>query len=418
MSIEAEKAERLFRFPGRRPTGTMPKLHRNVWVTSLGSFLTDVSSEMIWNVLPLFLANVLGIRMAAIGLIEGAAESLSSLLKIASGYLSDRAGKRKPLAVIGYAVSTAAKPFLYLASSWSGVLAVRVTDRIGKGIRTAPRDALLAASVSSAERGFAFGLHRAADTAGAFVGLLAAGVIVFLTQRGAVALEATVFRRLVLASLIPAGLAVAVLAAGLREVELLATARERPVLSLRGLGREFRWFLAAVLVFTLGNSADAFLVLRAQERGLSVLGILGMLAAFNLVYTAVSLPAGRWSDAVGRRRVLVTGWLAYALIYLGFALAGTASHIVVLYTVYGCYHGLADGAARASVADLVPEARRGTAFGLYHAAVGVAALPASLAAGALWQRYGPAAPFYAGAGLAVVATWMLVNLPSRFSRNG
>ncbi|HSF19277.1 MAG TPA: MFS transporter [Vicinamibacteria bacterium] len=390
------------------------KLHRNVWATSVASFLTDVSSEMIWNVLPLFLSNVLGARMTVVGLIEGAGESLSSLLKVFSGFLSDRYSNRKKLAVSGYGLSTVAKPLLYFATTWGTVLAVRVTDRIGKGIRTAPRDALLASSVPTDQRGFAFGLHRAADTAGAFVGLVAAGAVVWLTQRGGLELERATFQTLVFWGAIPAAIAVLVLALAAKEV---GTSRptSRPRLTLEGFDPEFRRFLLAEAVFTLGNSADAFLVLRAQERGLSVLGILAMLAGFNLVYALLSVPAGRWSDRLGRRRVIVVGWLSYAVIYLGFALAEGVEHIVPLYVAYGCYHGLTDGVARAYVADVSAEDKRGTAFGLFHAAIGAVALPSSLLAGLLWQNIGPSAPFWIGATLALLATFLLLAPFSRLT---
>lgn len=398
------------------------KLHRNVWVTSLTSFLTDVSSEMIFNLLPLFLANVLGVRTSAIGLVEGVAESVSSFLKIVSGFVSDLAGARKWLAVLGYGISAASKPFLYFASTWKAVLGIRAADRVGKGVRSAPRDALLAESVPAGDLGLAFGLHRAFDSGGAFVGVLAALGVVWSVQKGALALEPDTFRLLVLVSIVPAFAAVLVLAVGAKEIEIPGRGRKRtslPQLSLRGLDPSFRRFLLAMLVFTLGNSSDAFLVLRAQERGLSVVGILGMLLGFNLVYTAVAAPAGRLSDFLGRKRVITFGWMFYILLYIGFAFARTAWQVVALFSLYGSYYGMTEGGARAFVADLVPDSeKRGTAYGLYHAAVGAAALPASLIAGVLWQGFGefsgfgPRAPFVFGAGLALVATLILTSIRS------
>jgi MFS family permease len=402
---------------------TRTKLHRNVWVTSATSFLTDVSSEMIFNLLPLFLANVLGVRTGAIGLVEGVAESVSSFLKIVSGFVSDLAGTRKWLAVLGYGVSAASKPFLYVASSWEAVLGVRAADRMGKGVRSAPRDALLAESVSASDRGLAFGLHRAFDSGGAFVGVLVATGVVWSVQRGALALEPRTFRLLVLASLVPSFAAVVVLAIGAKEVE--SRGRERkpaalPRLSLRGIDPSFRRFLLAMIVFTLGNSSDAFLVLRAQERGLSVVGILGMLLGFNLVYTLVAVPAGRLSDSLGRKVVITVGWVFYVLLYAGFAFAQTAWQVTLLFALYGLYYGMTEGGGRAFVADLVTDSETlGTAYGLYHAAVGAAALPASLIAGVLWQGlgefpgYGPRAPFLFGAGLALVATLLLASIPGK-----
>jgi MFS family permease len=394
------------------------KLHRNVWVTSATSFLTDVSSEMVFDVLPLFLSGVLGVRTAAIGLVEGMAEAVSSFLKIGSGYLSDREGKRKWLAVSGYAISAASKPLLLFASSWGLVLGIRSLDRFGKGVRSAPRDALLAESVTPETRGLAFGAHRAFDSAGAVVGLGIALAVVWFAQRGALALAPSTFRLLVLGSLLPAFAAVLVLAFGAREIGSSMPRSERPKLSLRGLDPGFRRFLLALVLFTLGNSSDSFLVLRASERGLSVVGILGMLLGFNVVYTLVSAPAGRLSDRIGRRKLIAAGWLFYAVLYLGFALARDAFQVVLLFIAYGVYYGLTEGVGRAFVSDLVRDRERlGSAYGLYYAAIGAAALPASLLAGILWQGlgafpgFGPRAPFLAGSALALTAVAVLLTIP-------
>jgi MFS family permease len=389
-------------------------LPRNVWAVTVTSFLTDISSEMIVNLLPLFLANVLGVHTALIGLIEGIAETTASLLKAFSGWVSDRLGRRKWLAVSGYAVSTVAKPFLYPAASWLAVLAVRFADRLGKGIRTAPRDALVADSIDDGRRGLAFGLHRAGDTAGAFLGLVIALVVVWRAQAGALLLARPTFQRLVLLSIVPAALAVLVLALASREVSRPGRQVAKPRLSLAGLDSRFRRFLAVIVLFALGNSADAFLILRAQERGLGILGVLGMLATFNLVYAAVSGPAGALSDRVGRRALIIGGWLAYGLLYLGFALAGHPWQVWLLYALYGIYYGAVEGTTRAYVADIVEPHERGTAYGLYNSAVGLAALPASLIAGVLWQGaagwagFGPAAPFLFGAALALLAVGLFV----------
>ena len=408
------------------------RFHRNVWATSGTSFFTDVSSEMLLNVLPLFLSNVLGVRVWAVGAVEGFAEATSSILKLYSGWLSDRLGTRKWPAVAGYAISALSKPFYYIASSWGAVAAIRWGDRVGKGVRTAPRDALLADSTPAGRRGLAFGLHRAADTAGAVIGIAVSIWVVRQVQGGGALLEAETFRNLVLWSLLPAFVGVAVLAVGARDVrakgvgrgngsggrdgESASAAADRPRLRLRGLGRGFTAFVACSVIFELGNSADAFLVLRAQERGLSVVGILWLLLAFNVVYTLVSTPAGSLADRIPRKRVVAAAWGLYALIYLGFALADTVTHVTVLYLMYGCYHGLVAGAAKALVADLVPATRRGTAYGGYAAAIGLATLPASLLAGVLWeglfawQGFGPAAPFVLGAAMAAVAAVLLLVL--------
>ena len=388
-------------------------LPRNVWAVSLTSFFMDVSSEMVLNILPLFLSNVLGVGTAVIGLIEGIAEATASLLKVFSGWMSDRLGSRKWIAVAGYGLSAVSKPFFYFASSWMTVLAVRWADRVGKGIRTAPRDALVADSIDEGQRGLAFGFHRAADTGGAVLGLIIALGLVWAAQSAAVGLGQSTFQIVVLASLIPAALAVLSLAIGAKDVSI-ADKRARPAITFKGLGKQFLVFLAIVGLFDLGNSSDAFLVLRAQERGLSVVGILGMLITFNLVYTIVSTPAGSLSDRIGRRKVIIGGWLAYALIYLGFALAGTGWQVWVLYAVYGVYYGLAYGTAKALVADLVPAELRGTAYGTYNATMGLLDFPASLIAGLLWQGigpwdgFGPSAPFLFGGAMALLAAVLMI----------
>jgi len=389
-----------------RTEGGWRSLPRNVWAVSLTSFLMDISSEMVINILPLFLSNVLGTGTSLIGLIEGIAEATSSLLKVFSGWLSDRLGGRKWLAVAGYGLSTLAKPFFYFASSWATVLAVRWADRVGKGIRTAPRDALVADSIDERQRGLAFGFHRAADTGGAMVGLLIALGLVWALQASAMELSNRTFQLIVLVSLIPAVLAVLSLALGARDVPRTGR-HERPVISFRGLGRPFLVFMLIAGLFDLGNSSDAFLVLRAQERGLSVTSILAMLVAFNLIYALISTPAGSLSDRIGRRKIIIGGWLAYGAIYLGFGLAGKGWHIWLLYALYGVYYGLAYGTAKALVADLVPARLRGTAYGTYNATLGILDFPASLIAGFLWQEVAPAAPFFFGAALAVGAAILL-----------
>ncbi len=396
-------------------------LPRNLWALTAGSFLTDISSEMIVHLIPLFLANVLKAGTAAIGLIEGVAETTASLLKIVSGQVSDRLGTRKGLVIAGYSLSTFSKPFLALVNTWPGVLAVRFFERLGKGLRTAPRDALIADSISSEQRGLAFGLHRAGDTAGATLGLLAALVVVWFVQRDQTTLSAGTFTTLVWLSLVPAALAVLVLVLAVREKKPASATGAAPLrLAWGDLDRRFRWFLLVVVIFTFGNTSDAFLALRAQERGASVAGVLGMLVVFNLVYTLVSIPASALSDRLGRRRVLLAGWLLYALVYAGFALAQSAVHVWVLYGLYGIYYGICEGTAKALVADLVAPSQRGTAYGWYSGAIGLAALPANVLAGLLWQGmggwvgFGPAAPFVFGAGMALLAALILLwVLPAR-----
>ena len=391
---------------------TIKDLPRNIWAVSLTSFFMDISSEIVINLIPLFLSNVLGIKTNIIGLIEGVAESTASILKLFSGWLSDKLRARKWLAVAGYGISALAKPFFYFANTWGWVAGVRWADRIGKGIRTAPRDALVADSIKEEQRGLAFGFHRAADTAGAMVGLLVAFGLVWAAQASAVSLGLDTFRLIVLVSLIPAALAVLTLAIGVKDVKVKGSAKP-PKFAFKSLGKQFMIFMLIVGLFDLGNSSDAFLVLRAQERGMSVLGILGMLAVFNLVYTLVSTPAGKLSDRIDRRKIIIGGWIVYALVYLGFGLVRSAWQVWALYIIYGLYYGMAYGTAKALVADLVPAELRGTAYGTYNAVLGIIDLPASLIAGILWQGagswqgFGPAAPFLFGAALAGLAAVMM-----------
>jgi MFS family permease len=387
-------------------------LPRNVWAVSLTSFFMDISSEMVINILPLFLSNVLGVKTNIIGIIEGVAEATASILKLFSGWLSDKLKARKWLAVTGYAISALSKPFFYFANSWEAIGAVRWADRVGKGIRTSPRDALVADSVDEETRGLAFGFHRAADTAGAMIGLLIALAVVWFAQSNNLDLTAHTFRTVVLISLAPAILAVLALSLGSQDVPVKGV-RALPRFAFSSLGKPFITFMIIVSIFDLGNSSDAFLVLRAQERGLTVIGVLGMLVTFNLVYTLVSTPAGSLSDRIGRRKLIVGGWLVYAAIYYGFALAQTALQIWALYTLYGIYYGMAFGTANALIADLVPEALRGTAYGTYNAILGILNFPASVIAGILWQGafswsgFGPAAPFFFGASLALIASILM-----------
>jgi len=340
-------------------------------------------------------------------------------MKIYSGALSDKLGKRKWLTVIGYGLSAVAKPFLFFANTWPLVLGVRFADRMGKGIRTAPRDALVAGSIDEKQRGLAFGLHRAGDTAGAFFGLLIAALVIWWTQAGSAELQAQTFHTLILVSIIPAVLAVVVLALGAREISFAGAAAKSklPGFSLAGMDKRFKQYLLVLILFTLGNSSDSFIILRSQERGLNLLQIMGMLMTFNLVYALLAGPLGALSDKIGRHILIIAGWIAYGLVYLGFAFSQTGWQIWVLFGLYGVYYAATDGVAKAFIADLVPNEQRGTAYGLYNATIGLMALPASVMAGLLWQGafgwqgFGPSAPFLFGAALALVAGllfWVLV----------
>jgi MFS family permease len=383
-------------------------------VLTLASFFTDVSTDMLVHLIPFFLANVLGVRTVTIGLIEGLAETTASLVKLVSGWLSDRLGRYKVLTVTGYMLSTLAKPFFALAGSWTAILAVRFAERIGKGVRTAPRDVLIADSIDEKQRGLAFGLHRAGDTAGAALGLIIALLVLWLLQGNQIDLARSSFQTIVWLSIVPAAAAVLLLAFGVREKrtstpEVPASTRARPPLS-----RAFKQYLVVLAIFTLGNSSDAFLMLRAQTAGLTVLQVMGVLVLFNLVYASLSGPAGSLSDRVGRQQLLLAGWVLYALIYVGFALSQAPWQMTILFALYGIYYGLTQGVAKAFVADLMPWEQRGTAYGWFNAVVGLAVLPASLLAGLLWQGigewsgFGVRMPFLAGATLAIIAAGLLI----------
>ena len=390
--------------------GKILGLNPNVFFLGLVSLLNDVSSEMIFSLVPLFLSNVLGAATTVIGLIGGLSESADALFRIFSGWLSDRMGKRKSLAVAGYSTSTIAKPFMYLASTWGVVLGVRFTDRIGKGIRTSSRDALIADSVSPKERGRAFGLHRAMDNSGAVIGLAIAAIVIYFVQGGGLELSLKTYQWLVLIGIVPAVVAVAILVRFVKEKERKPSPSSGPsprftlTKLTAGFDTRFKVFLAVMAVFTLGNSSDFFVILRAQNLGSSVFHIALMLVIFSATSAAISLPAGKLSDRLGRRRVIAFGWGVYALVYLGFALATNLWQVWLLFASYGIYYGVVEGVARAFVADLVPKEKRGTAYGLYHGVIGLTLLPASLIAGWMWQTYNPATPFFFGAGLACAAT--------------
>ena len=389
-------------------------LNPNVFFLGIVSLLTDVSSEMIFTLVPLFLRNVLRAPFTVIGLIGGLSESVDAIFRIFSGWISDRIGKRKSLAVLGYSISTIAKPFMYLASTWGAVLGVRFSDRVGKGIRTSPRDALVADSVSARERGKGFGLHRAMDTLGAVIGLAIAAVIIYLVQGGGLKLTLETYQWLVLVGVIPAVLAVLVLLILVREPRRKPSPSDiNSQVSFKragGFDTRFKVFLAIMALFTLGNSSDFFVILRAQNLEAPLIYVVLMLVLFNATYAVTSLPAGMLSDKLGRRRVITLGWFIYALVYLGFAVASSLWQVWLLFACYGIYYGIVEGVARAFVADLVTEEKRGTAYGLYHGVVGLTLLPASLIAGWMWETINPAAPFYFGAALAFLAMLGIMTL--------
>ncbi len=400
---------------------------RNVVALGAVSLLTDISSELLFYVVPLFLANVLAASPSVIGLIEGVAESTAALIKLGSGALSDRLRRRRLLVGAGYVTSVLAKALYLVASAWPVVFAARLGDRVGKGIRTAPRDALIADSTPPEARGRAFGFHRAMDTTGAVVGVGVAALVVGGLQGGATTIDAGTFRALVLLALVPGVLAVVVIGVGVHDVARPAappssgetlvppSAAERPAArpaASRGSWRAFPpafWlFVAATALFTLGNSSDAFLALRSQQLGVGVRDLLVIVIAFNVANALVAWPVGALSDRVGRRGLIGLAWTLYAAVYAGFALAPSAVAVPVLWIAYGAYYGVAEAVGRAMVADLAPVELRATGYGILNAVVGLAILPASLAAGLLWDGFGPAAPFWFGSACAVAGLAVLV----------
>jgi MFS family permease len=361
------------------------------------SFLTDVSSEMIYPLLPIFLTSVLGANASFIGAIEGAAETTAALLKLASGWWSDRVRKRKPLVLIGYAIASAMRPLVAIATSAAQVLVIRVSDRVGKGIRNAPRDALIAESVDPSIRGRAFGFHRAADHAGGVLGPLIAFAVLTL--------HLAEIRTVFWLAAIPGVLSVLVVWLFVRDIPRGVQSPAATAVDLgQPLGARFWRVLGVIFLFTLGNSTDAFLLLRASQLGVPVALAPVLWAALHVVKSASSTPGGALSDRIGRRPTLIMGWALYAAVYFGFALAHSAWQAWALFALYGIFFGLTEGSERALVADLVALERRGTAFGWYNLAIGLGALPASLMFGYVWDHAGPSSAFVMGASLALAAS--------------
>ena len=375
----------------------------------LTSLLTDVSTEMVYPLLPLFLTTKLGATPAIVGLIEGIAESVASLLKVFSGAISDKVGRRKPLTVAGYSLSTLGKLFLITAGSWHAILAGRVMDRFGKGVRTAPRDALIAESSEKHKMGAAFGLHRFMDTMGASIGI-ALGYLLLTRFRGD-------YRAVFAISIVPAALGVACLTFVKEKGNAERQSRSLK-LNWASLDPKLRLFLLVAFLFTLGNSSNQFLLLRAQNLGYSAEQVILLYLAYNLVYTAFAYPAGKISDKVGRRLLLVLGYMFYGIVYLGFAFA-SARWMLPLFALYGLYIAFTEGVEKALVADIAPANQKATLIGLHATLVGIGLLPASALAGLLWNTFGPKAPFLFGGVTGLTASialfWVLKGepLPSR-----
>ncbi len=380
--------------------------HPNVIALGLTSFFTDISSEMLVPVMPLFITATLGASVASLGLIEGIAECTASVLRMVSGRVSDRIGHRKPFIIGGYGLSGVCKACMAFAGTWPAMLGLRFGDRVGKALRTPPRDALIADSTADSGLGRAFGLHRAMDTMGAAIGPLVAW---WLLGRWS-ALGAEGYRRIFLVSAVPAAIAVLVLVVMVRAPRAKPRTAAEHAASREPLGPHFARFVSADVLFQLGNSSMAFLLLRAEHVGFSAGGVALVYLAYNLIAALLSLPFGWLSDRAGRRPLLLAGYLLYALAYGIAAFAPSRAGVAVAFTVLAMHTALMDGQAKSLITDLVPRARRATAFGTYHAAVGFALLPASLVAGVLWQRVGPQAPFALGALLALAAAVAFATL--------
>ncbi|MBM3791156.1 MAG: MFS transporter [Acidobacteria bacterium] len=385
---------------GKRSWG--PGLPRTVLALGAVSLLTDMSSEMIYPLLPLFLSGVLGAGAVALGLMEGVAESTAALLKLGSGIWADRMRRRKPLILTGYGLAGIVRPLIGLATVWPAVLLLRFLDRIGKGLRSSPRDALIADATPVEIRGKAYGFHRAMDHAGAVIGPLAAA--------GLLSIRGITLRHVFLLAALPAALVMAVLVVAVRETAPRAS-RSSAGLRLRqhwhALGPAYHYLLLAVLIFTLGNSSDTFLLLNLSQAGVPAVWVAALWSAHHVVKMLATWFFGSLSDRQGCRRLIAAGWILYAAVYLGFGIAGSIAWMVPVFLVYGVHFGLTEPAEKAWISRLVPENLRGTAFGLYHGAIGMGALPASLLFGWLWQVMGPATAFTTGAALALVAAAIL-----------
>ena len=387
------------------------RIGRNVYALSAVSFFTDASSEMIYPLLPVFLTTVLGASAGSLGVIEGAAETTAALLKLASGWWSDRVKRRKPLIAFGYALASAVRPLIAIAQTATQVLSIRLIDRVGKGIRGAPRDALIADSADPSVRGKAFGIQRTSDHAGAVVGPLIAFAVLNWWH--------TPLRTVFWLAAIPGAIAVAIAVFVVKEPETTGMgmrmgkddshshshSRSIP------LPKRFWGALAAITLFTLGNSTDAFLLLRATQLGVPVAMAPILWAMLHLVKSSSSTPGGVLSDRIGRKPAVIAGWVIYAVVYLLFGRATEAWHAWALFAVYGLYFGLAEGPERALVADIVPGGKRGTAYGWYNLSIGIAALPASIIFGLIWDRASSASAFTYGAILAGLAAISLAAVP-------
>lgn len=378
-----------------------PGLGKNVYTAGFVSLFMDISSEMIYPLVPLFLSNVLGVNKAVIGLIEGIAEATASLLKVFSGWFSDRIGNRKWLMALGYGISTLSRPLIAGAAVWQQVLASRFADRVGKGIRGAPRDAVIVEAAHPAFLGRAFSLHRSMDTLGAVIGPALAFFLLLLSSDN--------YRLVLWLSIIPGTVAVLLIILFIKEKKRPNQAiAGKPELSLSLFDGRFRFFVLITAIFALGNSSDVFLILRAQQLGIGTGLIPVVYLFFNLVYSVSAIPAGIVADRFGKKRVILLGLLLFAVVYYGFAVATDKTTVWILFALYGIFMGLTEGIQKAFLSTIIPADFKATAFGIYNTAIGLALFPASLIGGLLWDRISPAATFYYGASTALISAALFI----------
>lgn len=392
-------------------------LSKNVFALGWVSFFMDVSSEMIYPLMPLFLTNILGANKTIVGMIEGVAESTASLLKVVSGYLSDRLRKRKALILFGYGFSALTRPILAIATTWAGVLGYRFIDRIGKGIRTAPRDAVIAESTEEGRLGRAFGFHRAMDTFGAIIGPAIALAILYFyglhhpaeSIREDFATTERAFRSIFWLSMIPGISAVFLILIFVQEKLQPPGSKDPQSMSGRNIvNAEFKKFLVVVSLFTLGNSSIAFIILKVQDVGASTLNVTFLYLLFNGVYSLSSIPAGMAADYFGKKRMILSSYILFGLIYLGLSFSTTQTHVWMLLLLYGIFMGISEGIQRAFVATLLSNNYLGTGYGVYHTITGLIAFPSSLIAGLLWDMRGPQATFLFGSFTAAAASLLFL----------
>ena len=380
-------------------------ISKNVFVLGLVSFFNDVASEMIYPIVPIFLTSILGAPVAIVGLIEGIAESTASILKVVSGWLSDKLQKRKPFVVAGYSFSAISKILLSLAFSWPFVLFARFVDRFGKGTRTSARDALIAESSETSTRGKSFGFHRALDTLGAVVGPLADLLAIHFLDNN--------FCLIFFLAFIPACIGILLLFFFVKERKKEKNPDQVFHFSWRNLDPSFKVFLLISFIFALGNSSDAFLILRAQNLGLSVILVVLAYVLFNFTYAIFSMPAGIISDKIGPKKVLLSGFLLFSAVYLFFGLAQSSHFLWLLFPFYGIYMALTEGVGKAYISNLIPQEKTGTAFGVYQTTIGLCTFFASLIAGLLWTYIGVSAPFIFGSVMAIISAFLFVVLEKK-----